>query len=267
MNCNIGVYAKDMLLLTELLDLLDEKMPLAQVSVYSGKDYMPDAGSGRTVEIKDMKGIMDEDVFVILSDASEDIEEIKKFDSDIVDCTGIFEGVLEDVNIVSEPVKNIISSVSNISGNNIEVSAFLPVAIFGKNGIEDLLSQTRSVFSFQNKENRVISGNIAFNILFAESEGRGVLGSYAANLEQETGVAVDVRLAPLSTVFMLDIYGADESCLDLYEEIDLAQGLTQVSELNEIYAAKTKGSKITLVGDYIKNLVYRVYENISELVG
>jgi len=30
---------------------------------------------------------------------------------------------------------------------------------------------------------------------------------------------------------------------------------------------KSKGKKMTLVGDYIKNLVFRVYENISEIVG
>jgi len=69
------------------------------------------------------------------------MEFLKEFDGSVIDFTGTFTDVLDEVYLIEDPIAYILNSIET-EKKNIEAVATLPAAVYGKSGIDDLLTQT-----------------------------------------------------------------------------------------------------------------------------
>ncbi|MGE4497786.1 MAG: hypothetical protein AB7E48_07890, partial [Deferribacterales bacterium] len=149
-----AVYANDSLLLGEILGRIEEEFPLLEVSIYSSEDYLPSIAAEKPAYgVKNISELDDEEIAVVLGDPGVHADAIRKLDGSIIDCTGIFSGY-DDLYEVAEPIEYIIRRFKG-DKSKVKGSLMMPAALFGRNAIDDLISQTRNLFSFGRDKSKV----------------------------------------------------------------------------------------------------------------
>jgi len=262
-----ALYANENLLLTEVLERIEEDLPAVGLSVYGSSM----TGSAVNTSSGDYDvnpvGELDEEILIVLSDPQKDIELIKKFDGSVIDFTGTFSDLLDEVYEVEDPVSYILKNAGD--PQDMEAVASVPAAVFGKSGIDDMLSQTRELFAFSNAETKVFQDRLAFNIFFSDPD-QGFLTGYRQKLKQDTGVDVDVRMIPVSTGFVLDVYfkkevnsnfkfaDADKKPFETLAEVIGAGGIKKLSETEK---------RVSFAGDYIHVIVDQITDALKDITG
>lgn len=263
-----AVYANENLLLSELLERLEADMPLLEISVYAGT-LMENSITTSTGEysVNPPSELGEEEILIVLSDPQTDMEHLKSFDGTVIDFTGAFNGVVEEVYVVEDPVAYLIKSLVD-DPEDAEAVALLPAALFGKSGIDDLLSQTRELFAFTNAETKILDQRLAFNLFFSDPD-QGILSGYRQKLKQDTGMDVDVRLIAVSTGFVLDVYLKKDvkSNPAISDRTGRFSSLADVIESDSIVTLANTGGRISLAGDYIHTVVRQIMDALKDITG
>jgi len=264
-----AIYANENLLLTEVLERIESDLPTMGLTLYGNSLAGSDISTGTgEYTVNKADEISDEEILIILSDPQTDVEAIKKFDGTVIDFTGSFEGLMEEVYTIYDPIAYIIKHLDT-DQSEIEAVATVPAAIFGKSGIDDLLNQTRELFAFSNAENKVFDKRLAFNLFFSDLN-QGLLSGYRQQLKQDTGVDVDVRMIAVSTGFILDVYfkkdvnsnftfaNSPDKPFETLAELLNSDGITILSQ--------TEG-RVSFAGDYIYTIVRQISDALKEITG
>ncbi|PLX71207.1 MAG: hypothetical protein C0602_02160 [Denitrovibrio sp.] len=263
-----AIYANENLLLAELLERLEGDMPMLGISVYGSSLAGTTIATGTDeYEIKPV-GKLDEEILVILSDPQAEIEVLKEFDGSVIDFTGTFADILDEVYIIEEPVAHIINSLQS-DKNDMEAVVVLPAAVFGKSGIDDLLNQTRELFAFTNAETKLFENRLAFNMFFSDLD-QGILAGYRQKLKQDTEVDVDVRMIPVSTGFVLDVYFKKDVNSNLtfsYTSDRNCETLSDITGQTGIMLVSKTQNRLTFSGDYIHTIVRQITDALKDITG
>jgi hypothetical protein len=268
-NMTAAFYANDPLLLSELLSRVEDELPLLKINIYSSEDFLPTIAAEKpSYSVKNIKDLADEEIVVVMGDPGANADAIRGLDASIIDCTGIFSDY-DDVYSVHEPIEYIYKKLKGNSKNT-RGSLYLPAALFGKNAIDDLISQTRNVFSFGRDKSKVFADRIAFNVLLANEDESNILQGYKKRLEDSTGMLLNFRIMPLSTVFLADFFGDEDFEIEkdkiFYEYT--SSNLEEAMENNGIGIIKhSSSSMVSFTGDYIKVLTEQIFLHLKELTG
>lgn len=269
MQANVGIFAADLLIVTDLMAKLEQEMPLAKVTVYATEELAGSLPEGSDSLVKTgFTGMEQEDVMILLSDPGDDDRKwFTKFDGSIIDLTGTMQAHYEDVTDVEHPV---VSAVRGLfaDGRPLRGIVSLPAAAFGKFGVEDLLEQTRSIYSFQPAEPKLFDTRIAFNVLFgAESEGGGVTAKLKEQLAA-AGITADMRVLPISTAFIVDLFDTgDVTVPEQYQPMEDEADVAWICESDRIAVRSTAGGVVTLTGDYVRIMVKNIMQTLKDVLG
>jgi len=264
-----AIYANENLLLTEVIERIEEVLPTVEIKLYS-KNM---AGSTLNTELEEyelfpVEKLGEEEILLILSESGDDFQKLKDFDGTIIDFTGSFEGVHDEVYPVEEPVSHLIKSL-DIAAEEMEAVAMLPAAVFGKSGIDDMLNQTRELFAFTNSENKIFEERLAFNMFFSDSD-QGILSGYRQKLEMDTGVRFDVRMIPLSTGFVLDVYFKKDVNREFAYMADSPGFLATMADVcaleRPVLLSQTE-RRVSFAGDYIEVINRQIVEALKDITG
>lgn len=269
MNYKIAIYTTDYLLLLELSSVIETEFPDAQVTVF-GDDALEESvdGSDDGYVLKDFARIHESDVLIILSDPKPIHSEAVKFEGTIIDATGGVFPPQSEVFQADEPIRGVLKNIA-VPVSDVSAVVQLPVCVFGKDGVEDLMRQTKEIFSFEETDNLFFENRIAFNVHFNPENLSGFTVGKSIDAFAEAGGDINVRIGPLSTVFILDVYAKDSFVLkndDGYKIIDGFFTLSDVSEVYDIFVIIRRNG-YTFIGDYIRILVRNVVKKLNEVIG
>jgi len=264
-----AIYANENLLLTEVLEKIEGDLPTIGINVY-GSSLAGSEISTATAEyvVGKAESISEEEILIVISDPQNDVEHIRKFDGTVIDMTGTFEGLMDEVYVVEDPIVYILNSVAK-DKDSVEAVATLPAAVFGKSGIDDLLSQTRELFAFSNAETKVFENRLAFNLFFSDLD-QGILSGYRQKLKQETGVDVDVRMIAVSTGFVLDVYFKKDVNSDIKFSVspdEFTETLSDIIGLDSIVKLAETPNRLSFTGDYIHTIVRQIIDALKDITG
>lgn len=264
---SVAVYANENLLLTEVLEKIESEFPLVDVTVY-GNTLANTSFTTATGEydVKPAGMMSDVDILIVLSDPSEDMEVIREYDGDIIDLTGTFDG--EEVYSVEEPLAYIINAMMQ-KPEEMDAVATVPAALFGKNGIDDMISQTRDLFVFSTAETKVFEDRLAFNIFFSDPE-QGLLAGYRQKLMSDTGVDVDVRMAPISTGFVLDVYfkkDVNKEFSNITDIVGFVPNMADAVAKPRPITITRNSRRVSIAGDYLNVITGQIIEALKDITG
>ena len=98
--------------------------------------------------------LKDAELLIMLAKPLNDDGIFKNFDGTIIDITGYEFSKEAEVFQIYEPVRKILRNIA-VPIADVSVVLSLPVCIYGKHGVEDLMQQTRSIFTFDEAERDV----------------------------------------------------------------------------------------------------------------
>ncbi|WP_303850363.1 hypothetical protein [Seleniivibrio woodruffii] len=264
---SVSVYANENLILSEVLGKLEDEFPLTSISVY-GNSLANTTLTTATNEYDVFPAgmIKGDDILLVLSDPKEDIEILKQFEGDIVDFTGAMTG--EDVYRVEEPIAYLINAVQ-IKPEDMEAVALLPAAVFGKSGVDDMISQTRELFTFSNSETKIFEERLPFNLFFSDA-GTGFLAGFRQKITAETGVDVDIRMGAISTGFVLDLYFKKDVNKDfgyITESVGFVPTMADVCARKRPVTVFRSKNRISIAGDYINIIGSQITDAFKDIIG
>jgi hypothetical protein len=201
----------------------------------------------------------------VLSDPQSAVEKLKEFDGSVIDFTGTFSDLLDEVYIIEDPVAFVLNSLEGVE----DAVATLPAAVFGKSGIDDMLTQTRELFAFSNAETKVFENRLAFNLFFSDPD-QGFLSGYRQKLKQDTGVDADVRMIAVSTGFVLDVYFKKDVKGDFtfaIESEEPAETLADIISQDAIVTTHKNSKRASFAGDYIHVIVRQIIDSLKDITG
>lgn len=256
-------------MLLELMERMESVFPAMETMIF-GSESLGDelSGSAEGMLITDLSRLSEADILILLSEPSDEDDNIKNFDGTIIDFAGYEFPPEAEVLKAYEPVKAILKNIA-VPPEDVSAVVQLPACVFGKDGVEDLMRQTRDIFSFENGDNLVFTDRIAFNIHFGPLGLAGFAAGKTLDDFAEAGGDVSVRLYPLSTVFTVDLYAADVFDLKSEEGYAVPSGFfmaSDVSESSEIFVIRRRNG-FTFVGDYIHSSVEAVMKKLMEVAG
>jgi len=264
-----AIYADENLLLAELLERLEQDMPMLGVSVYGSTLAGQTVNTGTDdYDVNPVKTLKDEEILIVLSDPQGDMEFLKEFDGSVIDFTGTFTDVLDEVYLIEDPIAYILNSIET-EKKNIEAVATLPAAVYGKSGIDDLLTQTRELFAFTNAETKVFENRLAFNMFFSDLD-QGILSGYRQKLKQDTEVDVDCRMIPVSTGFVLDVYFKKDVNSNFTFAVSPDKPLATLADAvstESIIQLPSQGCRAGFAGDYIYTIVKQITDALKDITG
>lgn len=268
-----AIYINDYLLLLELISRLDLELPSLEYTIYGSAAFektLENTAEGYVVT--DLSGIEDAEILILLADPSlelekKDLDIIENFDGTIINATSFKFNKDVEVFEVVEPIRKILRNIAVPVGNT-SVILNLPVCIYGKDGVEDLMTQTKDIFTFENNDSSIFQHRIAFNKHF-----NPVISGTAVEKSiidfSEAGGDVSVRISPLSTVFVVDVFAKDSFGLKNPEGYNYTNDFftaNDVAERNDILVIQRRNG-LTFTGDYIRILIDGVLSNIREVTG
>lgn len=270
MNYKIGIYTTDYLLLLELNSRLESAYPAASVLVFGDKGLEESVEMSNVDDyvITDFGRLNEVEILIILSDPEPIIKEVEKFEGTVIDAFGAEFSKNVEVFRVDEPVMSVLKNL-DVNFNEISIVCQIPVCAFGKCGVEDLMRQTKEIFAFEDSDNLVFENRIAFNVHFNPTNLSGLPVAKSFETFQNDGGDVSLRILPVSTVFILDIYGQNPFTLkndDLYKFVEGFFTMSEVAESGDIFAVKRKNG-YTFAGDYIRILIEAVIKKLDEVTG
>ena len=254
MQSTVGIYSSDYLLLLELTYLLENEMPDVRVELFGSKEFL-DGLPAETLEqiSEDPSGLLATDVAVILSPLPGLADFPAKYDGTILDMSGAGGYSYDDTILLTDPLFALLTEIAAIN-SDIAITAGLPVAVYGRAGVDQLMQETRSIYSFENYEDGALPMRLAFNIHFyPEKLPGGILADSVENLRKYAPVSL--RINPVSTAFIVDIAGCRP--LELPENLETftpgedfsLEDITSGSAIALLTASD--GRLATLIGDYL----------------
>ncbi len=264
-----AIFVNDYLLLLDFLSKLENEFPLMEYTIFGDEAFAESLENTAEGYVEtDLSLIKDAELLIMLAKPLKDDEKvIKNFDGTIIDITGYEFSKDAEVFMIAEPVRKILQNIA-VPVSDVSVTLSLPVCIFGKHGVEDLMQQTRSIFTFDNVDNLVFHDRIAFNKHFNPVTAGLVVGKTVDDFV-EAGGDISVRISPLSTVFEIDIFAKDVFALksdDGYFPIESFFTAADISERNDVAVIPRRNS-YTFVGDYVRVLIEDVMKKLREVVG
>jgi hypothetical protein len=264
LNYTIGVYAEDYLLLLELLVKLNEALPIAEVKVCGGEELVQSLPAEVAEQIaQDPNELKGTDLVILLGRLPDEF--FKDYDGQVIALSG-FEPKCDDLMVLKDPLTEYLYLLAE-RNKAMAMNIGLPMAIYGKAGVDMLMQETRSVYSFEQYDDSVLPMRIAFNMHFyANDLPAGVLSDDLAALRRLANV--NVRINPISTVFVVDLFAP--------AAIKFPEGLEFVAidndfSLEEVTRdavvariASNDGRAVTLTGDYLHLRTFQILNAIKE---
>jgi len=256
----VGIFAGESLLLNEVITAIQGQMPEVSVNVYAEEEKMPVLQSEvPSAQIDKLSHFGDEDVLLVLPGGEGLADYAGGFDGSIIDAAGCYSEDGEICNVFN-PVEYILYSVcDNI--DDIRGVCNLPAAVFGKDGVDDLINQTRHLLAFSDYNTKVIDFNLGFNVI---TEGNPLFDKYLTNIKDEIRKNFIFRLLPVSTGLILDIYGNTENVAgeDLYGKTG---NLTDIIANEGLVFRKENNGMVTVYGDYLHILTKQILDELKKL--
>lgn len=249
----ILIFSIDTLVSKEIEDSLSEYFTVSCVS-----------------EESSFENVCDEDlVVVILSEFTSKLGNfLRKSSVDVIDFTGLADSYTSRCLPVSEPSVYLLEQIFGSYISEIRGNIYYPASVFGKAGIDDLIEQTRSIFTMTSNENKILDFNIPFNGKIGYGFGNSSLLKYIESYNYTIPQNFDLRLIPFSTNLVIDVFKPE------YMEIDLPHLNRCVdisSELSDsqsgFVAFEIDNQRITVLADYIKVIKKQVFDKITEITG
>lgn len=261
-----AIYANENLLLAEVLERIESDLPTIGINVYgnslAGTTITTNTGE---YDVNKVEKFTDEEILIVLSDPQSDVENIREFDGSVIDLTGSFEGLMDEVYTIEDPVALILNQLED----KVDAIATVPAALFGKSGIDDLISQTRELFAFTSADAKIFQDRLSFNMFFSDID-QGILSGYRDKLKQDTELDVDIRMIPVSTGFVLDVYFEKDVNCTFNFCITNEDGFGTLSDVigTEAIAQISCGKKrATFAGDYIHTIVRQITDALKDITG
>lgn len=263
-----AIFVDDYLLLLDLLSKIEEEFPLLEYTIFGDESFAQSLENTAEGYIEtDLSLIKDAELLIMLAKPLKDDENIiRNFDGSIIDITDYEFSIDAEVFKVIEPVRKILRNIA-VPITDTTVTVSLPVCIYGKHGVEDLMQQTRSIFTFDENENMVFHNRIAFNKHFNPVTA-GLMVGKTVDDYASAGGDVSVRISPLSTVFEIDIFAKDVFSLkddEGYFPIESFFTASDISERSDIAVIPRRNS-YTFVGDYVRVLIEDVMKKLREVI-
>lgn len=269
MNCKVAIYTTDYLLLLELSSAIETEFPAAEVAIF-GDNALEECveGSDDGYVLKDFSRIHAYDVLILLSDPKLIYDEAVKFDGTIIDVTGGVFPSQSEVFHADEPIRGVLKNIA-VPLSDVSAVVQLPVCVFGKDGVEDLMRQTKEIFSFEETDNLFFKNRIAFSTHFNPENLAEFTVGKSIDAFAGAGGDINVRIGSLSTVFILDVYAKDSFALKSDEGYKIAEGFFTLSDVSEAYDifVIVRRNGYTFIGDYIRILVKNVVKKLNEVIG
>ncbi len=269
MKYKVAVYSADYLLLLEFMEQVERQLIQSDISVFCPESLEDEfSGSFNDFVNTDLSKLKDYDILILLSEPQEKSSYIDNFDGTIIDGFGYKFSTDAEVHRVDEPIRAILKNIA-VPVENTSVVLQLPACIFGKSGVEDLMMQTKDIFSFSNSESLVFNDRIAFNIHFNPMNLVGLpVGKTVDDFADALG-DISIRIIPLSTVFTLDINATDIFDLKSDDGYIVPSGFFTASDLSEhreIFTMRRRNG-FTFTGDYIGIFVESLVNTYKEVIG
>ncbi len=206
---SIGMVISDELVASELIKYILQE--------YSGVEIKILADIGNLHRINNvfqsncafvsLEEILETECIIVLTDVGVFVNEFNSYPKKIIDFTGHLKKIDNNGNVhsVLDPISYIINllflDIDNISGN-----IYLPLAVFGKAGIDELISQTKNVFNFINNKKRYLDVNMPFNVIFLDNCRGSVIKNYVAYIRRQIPPSFSLRLIPVMTGIIADFF-------------------------------------------------------------
>jgi hypothetical protein len=267
---SLGIILSDELIASELIKSLSIE--------YSGLNIKILAEFGNIHRIKSIfqsncsyvgvEEILKTECLIILTDIEHIIDKIKSYNGKIIDFTGYLKNTCKNVYDIYEPVIYIINQLfldtSRVSGN-----IYLPVAVFGKAGVEELLNQMKNVYNFVNNRKSYLGVNLPFNIVFLDYCSSGVIKNYVAYMRKQIPSTFSLRLLPVMTGLIADFFYNynEEPDLSSVELIDDRSDFINLINEKKIFAIHNPETfTITIIADYINIIVSQILNILKDEV-
>ena len=262
-----AIFINDYLLLIDFLAKVEDEFPLLEYTIFGDKEFaasLEDTAEGY-VET-DLSLLKDAELLIMLAKPLNDDGVFKNFDGTIIDITGYEFSKEAEVFQIYKPVRKILRNIA-VTINDVSVVLSLPVCIYGKHGVEDLMQQTRSIFTFDEAENLIFQERIAFNKHFNPVTAGLPVGKTIDDFAAAGG-DISVRISPLSTVFEMDVFAKDIFGLkddEGYFPTESFFTASDVSERSDITVIPRRNG-LTFVGDYVRVLIEDILKKMKEVI-
>jgi hypothetical protein len=144
----------------------------------------------------------------------------------------------------------------------------LPTAFFGKAGVESMMKETRSIFSFEDYES-IFDRRVSFNVNFFRRNLPNAQFSSEIEELRALGLNLSVRLNSVSTAFVLDLFPKEPLKLPenfYYREAEGDISLEEITESDEaalLIHEDDENPFYTIIGDYIHINTYAILKHIK----
>ena len=262
-----AIFINDYLLLLDFISKIEEEFPLLEYTVFGDKEFassLEDSAEGY-VET-DLSLLKDAELLIMLAKPMQDEKVIKNFDGTIIDITGYDFAQDAEIFKVYEPVRKILRNIA-VPVSDVSVVLSLPVCIYGRQGVEDLMQQTRSIFTFDETKSLVFHNRIDFNKHFNPVTAGLQVGKTVDDFASSGG-DISIRISPLSTVFEMDVFATDMFGLkndEGYFPTESFFTASDVSERSDITVIPRKNG-LTFVGDYVRVLIEDIIKQMKEVI-
>jgi hypothetical protein len=268
----IAVYADDYLLLLEFISSIEKELPTATLKVYGSEDLlssMPPESMDYFAE--DIDTLANSDILMLLAKLpDESASLLDKYEGTALSIVDDYDN--SDVIYIRDPLLALLDEIVE-ANDGCRIILGLPLAIYGRPGIDALMQETRAIYTFDTieGEDALLPMPVAFNIHFyqnlpAVSEKKAKWEKQLAELRKKA--VVSLRVNPVSTVYIVDIFSDDslelpESETQEFYEPQEAFSLEDVNNDHRIaQLASDDGRLNSFIGDYFhmftRNLISAV---------
>lgn len=263
-----AIFADDYLTLLEFTSRLEEELPVLEYSVFGEKSFEDSLkNSAEGYVITDFSKIREAEFLITLAQPANEVSEINGFDGTVIDACGLDFAAGTEVFHIPEPVRKTLRNIA-VPIADVSVAVNLPVCVYGKAGVEELMRQTKDIFSFENSGSSVFERRIAFNQHFNPVS----FGRLIENTAEDfigSGGDISIRISPLSTVFVIDVFAKNHIGLKNGYGFFMTEGFftaSDVSERSDI-AVIAGRNRLTFIGDYIRVFTEDMVNKLKEVIG
>jgi hypothetical protein len=259
---SIGLIFSDELIASELVKVLLDEFSDIEIKALVSADNLHKIKNLflNSCKFVDINELLNTDCLIVLTDISKIIDLLRGYEGVFIDFTGYIKNFSRNVYDIVEPI-NYIAKLLFQDVNNIFANVYLPLAVFGKAGIEELLTQMKNVYNFINNKKSYLGVNLPFNIIFLDRCQQPIIKSYIDYLKGVISFPTTLRLIPVMTGLIIDfIYDEnnepDVSCLELVNnQCDLI-GIINEKKIVGLY--NNDKNILSIAADYIDLIVRQI---------
>lgn len=267
---SFGIIFSDELIASELIKTLVEENSSVEIKILTDSENLHRIKNLflSSCTLVSVKEIMKTDCLIVLTDVSNILDKIKTYSGEIIDFTGYVKNVCDNVYDIVDPI-NYISNLLFQNINQVSGNVYLPLAVFGKAGIEELLTQVKNVYNFVNNRGSYLGVNLPFNVIFLDSCSNSIIKNYINYIREKLPSTFSLRLLPVMTGFIIDFFYNDYNKPDIsnIELIDDYADLVNVTNRKMITGIyNNDGYTLTIVADYIDVIVRQIVDILKNEV-